>query len=162
MGFFRITAKALYPRQSHACVVYNICPIPLSDTRLPVHASRTIRRASRLIVLVASLVALLAHTSCSRSLIRPVCLLSRQRREEKAIQEAPHHPAAVQRWTGVSGGAGGGAGLRGPENLPGIQVSLPLHPQNVLQRDGAELTFWVKAHLCLPSVSKWIHTFYWF
>lgn len=55
-----------------------------------------------------------------------MCLLSRQRREEKTIQEAPHHPAAVQRRTGVFGGAGGGAGLRGPENLPGVQVSLLL------------------------------------
>lgn len=61
-----------------------------------------------------------------------MCLLSWQRREEKTIQEAPHHPAAVQRRTGVFGGAGGGAGLRGPENLPRIQVSLLLHPQNVV------------------------------
>lgn len=57
-------------------------------------------------------------------LIDCLCLLSWKRCEEEAIEEASGHPAAVQRRTGVSRGAGGGEGLRGPQNLPGVQVQV--------------------------------------
>lgn len=60
--------------------------------------------------------------SSSLYLIDCLCLLSWKCCEEEAIKEASDHPAAVQRRTGVSRGAGGGEGLRGPQNLPGVQV----------------------------------------
>lgn len=49
-------------------------------------------------------------------------MLSWKHGEEEAVEEASHHPAAVQRRTGLSGGAGGGEGLRGAQDLSRLQV----------------------------------------